>query len=121
MTDFDRQLQAAVQRGQKDAEAGRVPDFGAVWSGAESVVASRRRRVRVVGGLAASAALLAVMFFAQIRPTEQEWQFVDPDEFVNSTSWAAPSDVLLPEHRFDIYGEIPVLIESTETDRGTLL
>ena len=121
MTDIDKQLQDALRNGQAKVEAGRTPDFETVWARAESAIVQRRRRARAVGGIAAAVALVAVVFASQLRQAEQEWQFVDPDEFASSTSWVAPSDVLLPKHRFDIYGEIPVLIESTDEDRGTLL
>jgi len=121
MTDIDKQLHDALRNGQAKAEAGRIPDFDMVWVRAESEIVQRRRRIRAVGGIAAAAALVAVIFTSQFRPTDQEWEFVDPDEFASSTSWVAPSDVLLPKHRFDIYGDIPVLIESTDEDRGTLL
>lgn len=121
MTDIDNELHDALRNGQAKAEAGRIPDFDAVWARAESAIAQRRRRTRTIGGIAAAVALVAVVFASQLRQTEQEWQFVDPDEFASTTSWVAPSDVLLPKHRFDIYGEIPVLIESTDIDRGTLL
>jgi hypothetical protein len=120
MTDIDKHLHDALRNGQIKAEAGRIPDFETVWMGAESAIVQRRRRIRAVGGIAA-AALVAVIFTSQFRTADQEWKFVDPDEFASSTSWVAPSDVLLPKHRFDIYGEIPVLIESTDEDRGTLL
>ena len=121
MTDTDNALQDAFRQGQQAVEAGRVPDFDAVWAGAESTVAQRRRRTVAVGGLAAAAALIAVVVIGQMRPVELDWQYVDPDELASGTSWAAPSDILLPEHQFDIYREIPVLIESTGTDGGTLL
>lgn len=121
MTDIDKELQDALRNGQAIAEAGRIPDFDTVWARAECTVVHRRRRVRAAGGIAAAAALVAVAFVSQFRQTEHEWQFVNPDDFASSTSWLAPSDVLLPKHRFDIYGEIPVLIESTDEDGGTLL
>lgn len=121
MSDIDNTLRKALRHGQAHAEAGQLPDFDTVWARAEASVAQRRRRTRAIGGLAAAAALVAFVVIGQLRPVEQSWQFVDPDDFASSTSWVAPSDVLLPEHRFDIYGEIPVLIESTKDDEGALL
>jgi len=120
MTDIDKELRDAMRNRQDKAGAWQGPDFDVVWARAESTVA-RRRRNRSMGGIAAAVALVAVVLVSQLRQTEQEWQFVDPDEFASSTSWVAPSDILLPKHQFDIYGEIPVLIESTERDGGTLL
>lgn len=121
MTDIDKELRDALRTRQDKAGAGQVPGFDVVWARAETTVAGRRRRFKTMSGIAAAAALVAVVLVSQLRPTEQEWQFVDPDELASSTSWVAPSDILLPKHQFDIYGEIPVLIESTERDGGTLL
>lgn len=121
MTDIDRQLQSSLQRGYREAEAGRAPGFDDAWAGAEARISKRRGRIRAVGGLAAALALVAVVVIGQLRPVEQNWQFIDPDEIAGSTTWVAPSDILLPTHEFDIYRDIPVLIESTGSDGGTLL
>ena len=120
-SEFERSLRDALQQGQAQAEAGRAPDFDDLFAAAEATAARRRRRVVAGGGIAAALALVATALVVQLQPVERDWQFVDPDEFASSTSWSAPSDVLLPEHRFDIYGEIPVLIESTGTNEGALL
>ena len=120
-SEFERRLRAAMQQGQAEAEAARTPEFGDVFAAAEATAGRRRGRVMAVGGVAAALALFAIAVVLQLQPVEQDWQFVDPDDFASSTSWSAPSDVLLPEHRFDIYGEIPVLIESTESSEGALL
>jgi hypothetical protein len=121
MTDLNKRIEAAVQQGHEDAEAGRVPSFDTVWAGAEARIGRKRRRIRAAGGMAAAVALVAVVVIGQFQPAEQEWQFIDPNEIAGSTSWVAPSDVLLPTHQFDIYRDIPVLIESTGEDGGTLL
>jgi hypothetical protein len=121
MTDFEQQIRAALKQGHGEAEAGQIPDFDTAWAGAEESVARRRRRIRAVGGMAAAVALIAVVVIGQLRPVEPDWQFIDPNEIAGSTSWTAPSDVLLPTHQFDIYRDIPVLIESTGEDGGTLL
>ena len=121
MRDNDRKLRDAVRQGHSEAETGRIPSFDATWAAAEAAALQRRRRVTSLGSAAAVIALVAVVVVSQMRPAETDWQFVDPDEFANSTSWVAPSDVLLPEHRFDIYRDIPVLIESTVSEEGALL
>jgi hypothetical protein len=113
MTDINH----ALRKAQRAAEAGRVPDFDTVWAAAESR-ARARRRPWALGGVAA-AVVAAIVWFAQ--PDEQAWQYIDPDDLASSTSWVAPSDVLLPERQFDIFKEIPVLIESTSTIEGALL
>lgn len=116
----DKQLTQTLKRTQAAVEEGRVPPFDEVFAKASATVHRQSRRRRVGGGLLAAAALAAVI--ATLLPEPQpDWQYVDPDQFASDTSWTAPSDVLMPERRFDIYGEIPVLIESTETDGGSLL
>ena len=120
-TDLERTMRDALPQGLAEAEAGPVPGFDAVWAAAEARVSRQRRRMTAIGGIAAGVAVVAVLVISQLQPTERDWHYVDPDEFASSTSWAAPSDVLLPEHQFDIYGEIPVLIESTGTSEGALL
>lgn len=111
-------LRHAVRRAQRAAEAGRVPDFATVWAAAE-VQADRRRRPWALAGVAAAAVVAGIVWFAE--PDQPAWQYIDPADLANSTSWVAPSDVLLPERQFDIFREIPVLIESTETIEGALL
>jgi len=118
MTEFDNTLRNALR--DEPAATRDVPAFDRVFAAAEAQVAARKRRRRAIGGLAA-AAVIAVVALTVMRPEAQTWQFVDPEELTGSTSWVAPSDVLLPERRFDIYGEVPVLIESTESDEGALL
>lgn len=121
MTDSERRLRDAMRQGQSEAEAGRVPDFDTTWAAAQAAAPQRGRRLASIGSLAAAVALVAIVLVARTGPAERDWQFVDPDEFANSTSWSAPSDVLLPEHQFDIYRDIPVLIESTGNEEGALL
>ena len=121
MTDTDNTPRAMLRDAQQQAEAGRTSDFDTVWARAESTIVQRRRRTRFMSGIAAAAALVAVIIVSQLRSSEPEWQFVDLDELSGHTSWVAPSDVLLPKHQFDIYGDIPVLIESTDRDGETLL
>ncbi len=118
MTDFENELRGALREPPKAAQG--VPAFADVFAAAEARVAARKRRQRAIGGFAAAAAV-ALVALTTMRPAEQPWQYIDPEEIAGSTNWVAPSDVLLPERRFDIYGEIPVLIESTESDEGALL
>lgn len=110
-------INSVLRRSQRAVEAGRVPDFDRVWAAAEAQ-AGRRRRPWVLGGIAAAAVASIVWF---VQPGEQAWQFVDPEDLASGTRWVAPSDVLLPERQFDIFKEVPVLIESTETGEGALL
>ena len=116
----DEQMSRSLSAALDAREAGRAPDFGGVFAAAEEQVTKARRRRKYAGGVVAAAALLAVV--AQLTsPPQPDWQYVDPALFASSTSWDAPSDVLLPEHRIDLYEEIPVFIEGTKIDGGSLL
>lgn len=120
MSDTDMTLRNLLRQGQGEAERGRDPGFETVWAAAKARASVRRKHGWVAGG-AVAAAVLAVITVGLLSPAEHDWQYVNPAEFESSTSWVAPSDVLLPEHQFDIYSDIPVLIESTMTEEGALL
>jgi hypothetical protein len=120
MSDTDKTLQSRLKQAQREAEQGRVPGFDAVWAAAERRAASGRKYGWMAGG-AVAAAVVAFVTVGLLRPAAQEWEFINTNDFESSTSWVAPSDVLLPDHRVDIYREIPVLIESTKTEEGALL
>ena len=120
MTDSDTALRVALRNAQASVEKGDVPEFDRNWAAANARTRTLRRWHRVLAGSVAAAAVAAIAF-GLLVPREVEMRFVDEDELLGTTSWSAPSDGLLPEHRFDIYQEIPVLIESTETYGGALL
>ncbi|MGB5333873.1 MAG: hypothetical protein WBM80_11415 [Woeseiaceae bacterium] len=120
MTDADTPLRVALRGAQASEDKGDVPEFDRVWAAANARTRTLRRQRRVVVGSLAAAAVAAIAF-GLLLPRQVELQFVDADELLGTTSWSAPSDGLLPEHQFDIYQEIPVLIESTETYGGALL
>ena len=120
MTDLDTALRVALRDAQANAEKSDAPEFDRVWAAANARARTVQRRRRVLFG-SAVAATVAAIAFGLLVPRGVELQFVDEDELLGTTSWSAPSDGLLPEHRFDIYQEIPVLIESTETYGGALL
>lgn len=120
MNEPNKTLQGQLQQAQQEAEQDRVPDFDTVWVAAEKRAATGRKQGWMAAGAVAAAIVVMITVGLQ-RSAEREWQYVNPDEFESSTSWVAPSDVLLPEHRVDIFREIPVLIESTKTEEGALL
>lgn len=120
MTDSNGALRNAVRNGQMNVDGGPVPDFDDVWASASARAAAVRRRNRVIAGTAGIAAALAIAFGLR-APSEDEWQYIDAAEFLETTRWSAPSDSLLPDHEVDIYEDIPVLFESTETFGGALL
>ena len=117
MTDND--ILHTLRRTQAEVEDGRVPPFDEIFAAAAARARRQALGRRIAGGVVAAAVVAAV---ASLVPEgEPEWQYVDPEQFASDTNWVAPSDVLLPKRQFDIYEEIPVLIESTETDGGALL
>jgi len=120
MTDTDSTLRDAIRAEQARQEAGQAPGFAAVFAAAEATVAAHSRRRRVAFGIAAAAAVTALAV-GTLLPRGEDWQYVNPDDFATSTTWVAPSDVLLPQHSIDIYRDIPVLIESTDSNGGALL
>ena len=120
MTDFDNTIREALQAEQASREAGRVPAFDDTFAVAEARAAAQMRRRWTVLGIAAAAAVVAVAT-SLLLPRGEDWQYVNPDDLATSTAWVAPSDVLLPERSFDIYRDIPVLIESTDSNGGALL
>lgn len=120
MTDSDTAMRKALRHGQAAAEQGRIRAFDDLWAAAEQRAARSRQRHRA-GAITAAVAILAVVTVGVLLPRGSEWLYVDPDEIVSKTSWVAPSDALLPKQQFDIYEEIPVLIESTGANGGTLL
>ncbi len=99
-----------------------MPDFDAAWARAQSAHGNLRRRSRMLRGIAAMLVLaVSGSLFWLSQQAEVSDDFLIADALMNSTLWSAPSDSLMPEHQFDIYQEIPFLIESTDSLEGTLL
>jgi hypothetical protein len=99
-----------------------APAFGKVWAAAESQNLTERRRYAAFSGMAAALAMVAIV--AGLWSTQETGisdDFLIADSLLNTTQWSAPSDVLMPTHEFDIYREIPFLMESTDPEEGTLL
>lgn len=117
MTSDERKLREQLCKAQRIAD-GEAPAFGATLAAAEA-----RRHRRPAIGAAAAAGIVAVIAVAVLSraPQPETPDLVDLDELVASTTWVAPSDALLPRHRFDIFQELPELFESTGTEDGTLL
>ena len=91
-------------------ETRQVPAFAVAWAAAE-----RRRKGKRYGyGLgAAAAALVAAVMVLQVGTAPPAQSYVEVADLMDSTYWAAPSDVLLPDREFDIYQDLPELFEST--------
>ena len=97
-----------------------APAFDRVWAGAEERYYSSRRRYAWLAGAAAVVATVVIALNAG-TPTPKGTPYIEMAELMNSTSWVAPSDVLLPNHEIDLYQDLPTLIESTEPAEGALL
>jgi len=120
MTDSDNTLQRAVRDAHARAESAPVPEFEQTWAAARARAGSTRGRRYLLAGSVAAAAVLAIAFGLR-APLDDDWQYIDEYELLETTGWSAPSDSLLPSREFDIYETVPVLIESTETYGGALL
>ena len=117
MTNKDDKLAQAIRKefpAEQDA-----PSFDETWAAAESRYRGARRRYAGFGAVAAAAAVVVVMTLGGgPQPTGP---VVDMDQLLSSTSWTAPSDVLLPQREFDIYQDLPTLPVSTKSAEGALL
>jgi len=118
----EEDIQESLSPAFEDAHTGNTPAFDKVWANAEAAYSRSQRRYRVVGSVAAAIAVVGIV--AVLWPAQQE-EFSDDffiaDALMNSTSWSAPSDSLMPEHQFDIYQEIPFPGVSTDRKEGSLL
>jgi len=117
--DIRKKLKQAAEAAQRD----ETPSFDETWVVAESQFVRSRSRLQRFGGAAAAAVFVLALTIA-LWPTqnaELNDDYFIADALLNSTSWTAPSDALMPEHQFDIYQGIPLLDESTNTYEGSLL
>ncbi len=101
---------------------GKPPAFADVWAAAEARHRFSRRRNRVAGSIAAAVVVVGITVGLWSKQQfEIADEFLIADSLMNSTSWSAPSDSLMPEHQFDIYQEIRFPDESTFSPEGSLL
>lgn len=119
MKDPDNMLREAVNRAWRTAAGGDHVSFADTWRAAEQRHAGARRRYRRFATVATLVAIVVIGLKLQ-GPSEGP-SYIEIAELLQSTSWSAPSDVLLPDREFDIYQDMPVLFESTEPAGGTLL
>lgn len=107
----------AALSGRKDAV--EAPPFDAVFAAAGRRL-SMRRRARYAAGAAAAAALVAAAVLMTGQPAANGG-YIDTAELMATTSWRAPSDVLLPRRRIDLYENLPSISGSTGPAEGALL
>ena len=117
MQDSDKALREQVRQGW--AGAGNAePSFGTTWQAAQERHAAGRRHYRRFAEAAAVVAAVVVALYAQPPAGES---YIEVADLLESTYWTAPSDALLPDRKFDIYQDMPVIFESTEPAGGALL
>ena len=107
----DEALRQRVRQSWQRDDIDEVPPFDKVWRHAEARHRALRRQYARLAVIAVALAVIAVIFGT--RSTVDEPQYIEMAELLNSTYWAAPSDVLLPQREFDIYQDLPELFEST--------
>lgn len=118
----DNELKQKLRDSLQSMQNDDVPEFDAVWANAEKRHhASRLHYARITG--IATAAAIAVMAFMiwPLNGNDVTDAYLTEEDLMGSTRWLAPSDVLLPVHRFDIYGDLPILIETNDLDEGSML
>ena len=118
----DNDIRDALQDALGAVHRQQPTAFDDVWSAAELRHQRAKRRYATFTGIAAALAMITVvaglMSSQEARMTDE---YLIADSLLNATQWTAPSDALMPQHQFDIYQEVPVLMESTDLDEGTLL
>lgn len=96
------------------------PSFALTWEAAERRADQGRRRLYMAA--AAAVAVIGLALVVDIaEPPQESLEYIEVAELLNSTSWSAPSDALLPTRRVDVYQEVPNLLESTDVYGGALL
>lgn len=113
MTDLGQRVARAMRAQDEDA-----PAFDALFATARERAVNRRSRHRAALAIAAAAsfAVLVVSW-----PQNESPGLISDQELLGTTSWSAPSDVLLPKRQTNIFDELPALPESTEPVGETLL
>ncbi len=112
MSKADDRLGEAIARQWRRTGQATRPTFASCWRAAQLRHANATRRYQRFA-LAATIVAAVIIGMNARTPTGDGIAYIEIAELLDTTSWTAPSDVLLPEHRFDIYREIPVLTEST--------
>jgi len=121
-SDHSDGLANAVRKAYEAKLEGVAPDFDATWNAAQTRFQGRKRRYRLVSAVAASIVIFSIVLNFLLPGQSQ-----DPADselaamMMVSIQWEAPSDSLLPEYDFDIYQDLPEIINTTDLTRGLLL
>ena len=117
----DREIREKVKQ-SLESRSSDVPDFEASWLAAEARYLDEKRRIRRNSGVVAAVTIVAV--FLALLPDDENPAYPElgiNEDFLSSTLWTAPSDVLIPKHEIDVYQDLPALMESTEYGDESLL
>jgi len=120
----DDWVDAELRRALRGRPAATAPDFAATLKAAEQRQSPDRHRLYTSGAIAAVLGVVAIglaLQWSAPEPGPPSDSYRISEALMSSTQWQAPSDALLPQHRIDIYGDIPDLPGSTESTQGTLL
>ena len=118
----DEKLRQPLRDSLQSMQGDDAPPFDAIWSNAEQQHRISRSRYQQFAGFAAAAAVATIAFVLwPLNGNNGAPIYLTEEDLLSSTQWVAPSDVLLPEYRIDIYGELPVLIDTNDFDEGSLL
>ena len=115
---LDDELNRALRRDEEP----QAPDFESTLAGAAAALVRQQRRRQAGVALAAAAAIAAVTLVSR-SPTglPANYEFAIDEALLTATRWQAPSDVLMPQHRLDLYLDMPAMPVSTDLEEGTLL
>jgi len=121
----EQEIKERLKQAARAVQQDDTPSFDETWVVAESHFVKSRSGYRRYGAVATIAAAIALAALTIVLWPAQQAELADDyfiaDALLNSTSWTAPSDALMPEHQFDIYQGIPLLDESTKPYEGSLL
>ena len=122
MNKSENELRESVAASISKRDVRSVPGFDETWAVAEARFLVEKRRYRMVTGVAASLALVAIVI--GMLPPEGQQELPDFElaaGMMNTTLWSAPSDVLMPQYPIDVYQDIPEIPVSTDLNGETLL
>jgi hypothetical protein len=118
----DNELKRKLRESLQSMSGGDVPEFAVMWANVERQHRAARKRYQRFAGTAIAVAVAVVAIM--MRPpggNDVTASYLSEEDLMSSTQWQAPSDVLLPERRFEIYTEVPELIDTNELHEESLL
>lgn len=125
MSKDEKALKRILQMAVPDGRRTDAPAFDDAWKRAEERYRLEKHRNRyqrvalaVVGSAAAILAIMVMLFPELQRQTAPDFNL--DYQLMVTTSWNAPSDILMPHYSFDVFSELPELPVSTVLHEGSL-